>query len=536
MQNSKKRFLISLSAIVTIALMGMLGGYLVGRSLILRNFQARLGDYANRTLNEGEASSAELRTVLEAANASPHPRCSAAEIGYFRTLIFESEYAKDVGRLRGDGTVLCSATLGMVQRPAATRDPDFRQQDGTSLYTDLVPYGDSDRTTIALQSQDSYVVFTPLTRLHPEPPPMHFTETAVDAPTEKFGRLFGETPGFQGSFLREESSGQINRSLYATVCSIRFFNCITAYTSIPEVMAAGKRQVAIYMAGGALAGTLLGLLGSLLYRRNRSLELQLRRAIHKDRFRVVYQPIADLATRRLAGAEALARWTDEDGNAVGPDVFVRLAERQGFVGEITRLVVRHVIREMGKLLRSPSGFRVSINITAADLNDPDFPDWLETALRDSSIAADRLSLEITESSTVCENVAKEAIVTLRRRGHSIHIDDFGTGYSSLSYLHDLCVDAIKIDRSFTQSIGTGSVVGSILPQILAMADTLKLQVIVEGVETDGQATYFAETERPVFAQGWLFGKPMPAGELCDLLSRTGTFKPPTASTPATTYA
>jgi sensor c-di-GMP phosphodiesterase-like protein len=129
-----------------------------------------------------------------------------------------------------------------------------------------------------------------------------------------------------------------------------------------------------------------------------------------------------------------------------------------------------------------------------------------------------VAIEITESSTVMREAAIETIRGLRERGHSVHIDDFGTGYSSLSYLHDLSVDAIKIDKAFTQAIGTGSVIVAILPQILAMAESLNLRVIVEGVETEEQASYFASAKQPVLAQGWLFGRPVPAKEFLRLLA------------------
>jgi sensor c-di-GMP phosphodiesterase-like protein len=115
-------------------------------------------------------------------------------------------------------------------------------------------------------------------------------------------------------------------------------------------------------------------------------------------------------------------------------------------------------------------------------------------------------------------VAIETIRGLREKGYSVQIDDFGTGYSSLSYLHDLSVDTIKIDKAFTQAIGTGSVIVGILPQILAMAEALKLQVTVEGIETEEQAVYFASATQPIFAQGWLFGRPMPAADFPRLLA------------------
>jgi len=106
---------------------------------------------------------------------------------------------------------------------------------------------------------------------------------------------------------------------------------------------------------------------------------------------------------------------------------------------------------------------------------------------------------------------------LRRRGHRVYIDDFGTGYSSLSYLQDLAIDAIKIDRAFTKAIGTEAVTVAILPQILAMAEALNLQVVVEGIETTEQARYFSATNRHILAQGWLFGHPLPVDEFQTLL-------------------
>jgi sensor c-di-GMP phosphodiesterase-like protein len=111
----------------------------------------------------------------------------------------------------------------------------------------------------------------------------------------------------------------------------------------------------------------------------------------------------------------------------------------------------------------------------------------------------------------------ETIVSLRQRGHSVHIDDFGTGYSSLSYLHDLSVDAIKIYQFFTRAIGTGAVILAILPPILAMAEALNLQVVVEGVGTEQQADYFAGSHQPVPAQGWFFGRPVEVDEFRRLL-------------------
>ena len=272
------------------------------------------------------------------------------------------------------------------------------------------------------------------------------------------------------------------------------------------------------MALGGLVGAPFGFLFSLAYRRSRSMEQQLRRAIAKDRLRMVYQPIVDLASKRIVGAESLARWTDEEGLAVGPEVFVKLAEDCGLVGALTRLVVRHGLLDFGEILRSHPDFRLSINVAARDLSDPAFLPNLEEALKGAGVRAQSVAIEITERSTARHEVAIETIRRLHEKGHSVHIDDFGTGYSSLSYLHELAIDAIKIDKSFTQSIGTEAVTQAILPQILAMALALKLQVIVEGIETGPQAEYFSSLAQPVLAQGWFFGYPVQAERFRRLLA------------------
>jgi sensor c-di-GMP phosphodiesterase-like protein len=347
---------------------------------------------------------------------------------------------------------------------------------------------------------------------------MHYTLTVTGASQGQSGQLVGGSPQANERILLKDGESRLNGSLYATRCSPRFFNCVTAYMTVPEALQASRGELRAYILLGGLTGALFGLVISILYRRSRSMEPQLRRAIRADKLRMVYQPIVDLASGRIVGAETLARWTDEDGFAVGPEVFVKIAEQHWFVGGITRLVVHHALRDFGETLRSHPDFHLNVNVAAADLGDPGFPRMLEKALDEAGVLPPSLTIEITESSTAKQHVAQDAIVRLRQRGHKVHIDDFGTGYSSLSYLSDLSVDAIKIDQSFTRAIGTEAVTVGILPQILAMAEALHLQVIVEGIETLEQASYFSGTKKPVLAQGWLFGHPVPTGEFHRILA------------------
>jgi sensor c-di-GMP phosphodiesterase-like protein len=211
----------------------------------------------------------------------------------------------------------------------------------------------------------------------------------------------------------------------------------------------------------------------------------------------VYQPIVDLVNGKIVGAEALARWKDRDGTQVSPDKFIKVAEENGFIGPLTSLVFRRALSQLHEVLTKIPDFKLDINVTAADLADPAFLPMIDEAMKHSNVQPSSVVIEVTESSTANQEVAMEAIRLLRRRGHGIYIDDFGTGYSSLSYLTYLSVDRIKIDKSFTRAIGTQSPTLAILPPIMAMARSLNLGVVVEGVETEQQALYFTVNDLTV---------------------------------------
>jgi len=513
----RRHVLTTLAAMIIAAACGTLVGYWMSHTIAVRTIESRLDQYAGRIMADEEATYIESRTALAAVGASRYPMCSNAEVDYFRTLVFESGHLKDAGRMR-NGKVECSAALGQPTQSSGHSKPDFTQQDGSILYKNSAPHQNDGLTTITLQLGDTFVVFTPLTRITLEPAPMHFTETVADTPTQTHSRLLGESPKASVAILTSEGRARIGDNLYATRCSIRFFNCVTAYTSIPEVIQANRAKFIGLIAVFRVLGGLTGIVLSFLYYRYQSVEHQLRRAIRRDELFLVYQPIVKLQSRRMIGAEALARWTNKQGVAVGPDVFIKIAEAHGFVGAITRLVVRQALRDLGETLRSHPGFRLSINVAAADLTDPGFLPMLDRALNEAAVPARSMAIEITEGDTVRREATIKTIRGLRERGHSVHIDDFGTGYSSLSYLRDLSVDAIKIDRAFTQTIGTESAIVAIVPQILAMAEALKLEVIVEGIETGLQAEYFAACSLPIFAQGWLIKGPAPVKEFLRLLA------------------
>jgi sensor c-di-GMP phosphodiesterase-like protein len=517
MRTLKRRILVMLTATIIAAVCGLLAACLVGRFITLKMTERKLFQDASQASAEADIRLTEARAVLAAMKDSSSPPCSTAELTYFRALIFEAKYLKDAGRM-SDGKIDCSALLARPMQPLALVGQDVTIRGGAKVYKDIALYRSEGLAVVTYQDGDFYIVLIPRIQPHLGPGPEHYSEMETDARSGQISWLLGEPPPVKAATLARDGLSRAGNSLYATRCSRMFSNCVTAYISIPEALSADHTQFRIYIALGGLTGAVIGFMLSLFYRRSRSMEQQLRRAIRKDQLRIVYQPIVDLANGRIVGAEALARWTDEEGYAVGPDVFVKIAEERGFVGLITRLVVRHVLCDFAATLRAHPDFHISINVSAADLGDPGFLLMLNHALEQAGVAAQSVVIEITEGSTVQYKTAMETIVRLHQRGHSVHIDDFGTGYSSLSYLHDLSVDVIKIDKSFTQTVGTEAVTAGIVPQILAMAEALGLRVIVEGIETTQQAEYFAAQTQSILGQGWLFSHAVAPEEFHRLLA------------------
>jgi len=491
---------------------GLVAGYFLGCALAIQLAKNWLDQNAELVAAQDDASFAEGRNLLAGLKGSPSSFCSEAEIAHFRELVFRSDYLKDVGRIRG-GKIECSATEGRLARPLGQFKSQSTQQDGTIAYSNLVPIRDASLKRAGLQLGTAYVVFGSHLPPRMGPIPLQLTVNMKDGANEQ---VAGEGQN-ESLISTTDGTGRSGETLYATRCSTLHQTCVMASTAVSDAL---KDEI-VTIAGTTFVfgvfGTVIGVAFSFVYNRSRDLCQQLRRAISGDKIQLVYQPIVNLNSRKVVGAEALARWNDEDGNAVSPDIFIKIAEEHDFVGELTKKVLRLALRSFADTLRNHPDFRLSINVSGADLVDPNFLPMLDDTLKRAKVDAKSLVIEITERSTAENAVAMETIRELRRREHSVHIDDFGTGYSNLDKLLYLFADTIKIDKAFTRVIGTESVTVAILPQILAMAKSLNLDVVVEGVETEQQADYFSSVQQKIFAQGWLYGRPIAAEDFCRLL-------------------
>ncbi len=526
-----------LPVLIVCTICGGASGYLIGRSVALGLSRQRLAKNSEHAIEMTDSYVVALTGVMADLRHSPHPRCSAADVEYMRNVVLHASFISDAGWMSGD-RIACSALLGREGYASLAPSLDAVEMHSLRVYRHLEPYSkendSEDGTAFALRSGGVFVVRDPLVDRYMRKGNYPFLITVYNSASRHWERLSGKAPMLPDVALSRTGVGQSRDLVYATSCSSRFAECAVSYASIPAELTTMRSVVFGTAAAGALIGTLWGLIVSLLILRRQGLEQQLRRAIARDRLHMVYQPIIDLATRRIAGAEALVRWTGQDKVAISPELFVPLAEQHGFTEDLTRWVVRHALDEFAPTLRAQPDFRLSLNVAAADLTDENFLPVLKEQTQNAGVRPGSLAIEVTERSTAQGTRAAAGIQRLHEAGFGVHIDDFGTGYSSLSYLHDLAVDSIKLDRSFTRMIGTETIGQGIIPQILSMADTLHLEVIVEGVETELQARYFATYNQPILAQGWLFGHPVSAREFHRLLDEDKkTSSAPTRESPGT---
>ena len=499
-----------------------LAGLAIGAGVGYRSTERRVTRYANHLLAYGDAYVDEINSTLDAVNASTYQFCSDQDISRLRTIVFRGRLVKDIGRVR-DGYLYCTSTVGRIAQPVKLSKPDIVTVSGRTvlLNTPLVSapgmFGDVTTSGEAnfVAARDAFG--------HLREYPMTYTTLLTNRSANKVVVTAGDPLTLSNEEVFDEKKLFRNSSFYVARCSAKFAPCMVAGITIKDAWRINAPVVAGFVVIGSLAGIALSF--SLFLRpRRRNLATQLLRALRLNLITVVYQPIVDLKTGAFLGAEALARWTNEDGEYIRPDVFVAAAEELGFIGKLTRVVLRIIMAELGEFLRANPAFRVNINIAAADLADPQFLPMLEKLLDKNRVASRSIGLELTERSTADHHLAISAIKKLRARGHAFYIDDFGTGYSSLSYLNELAVDAIKIDRAFVDAIGTGSLTAAIVPQILAMAQALEVKVVVEGVERAEQSAYFADLDQEILAQGWHFGEAVPAAELLALLESKGWHK------------
>jgi diguanylate cyclase (GGDEF)-like protein/PAS domain S-box-containing protein len=253
------------------------------------------------------------------------------------------------------------------------------------------------------------------------------------------------------------------------------------------------------------------------------LDRDLRQALERNELFVAYQPIIELATGRIVGVEALARWTHPIRGPIPPVEFIPAAEANGLIVALGEFVLRDACKNAQVWRAIRPDFTISVNLSARQLNES-LVGTILTILKETELEPGALTLEITESILIDQSAEPLGVLqTLRQLGISLALDDFGTGYSSLSYLHRFPVDSLKVDRSFIELLGTTNEPG-LARSIVRLGDELGLRTVAEGIERDDQLLALRQFGCTL-GQGFLFAAPMTEAELSAHLNGTAVLTP-----------
>ncbi len=247
------------------------------------------------------------------------------------------------------------------------------------------------------------------------------------------------------------------------------------------------------------------------------LKKDLAEALEQNQLELYFQPIYDTPNKQVAKVEVLLRWRHPELGIVMPESFIPLAEESGFIVPLGKWVFEQACMALEKLKFRGHNIGMAINLSPRQFNDVTLADFIQKTVKNFNVSAYNLELEVTEGLLInnFEAVLLQ-LEALREVGIGLSVDDFGTGYSSLSYLKRLPIDTLKIDRSFIMDLANDANDKAIVSAVIAMAHKLNLRVVAEGVEQQSQLNYLQDNSCDFF-QGYLFSKPIPFNQLCDVL-------------------
>jgi sensor c-di-GMP phosphodiesterase-like protein len=501
--------LIALAALVTLAVPPWLAYEEAQREAYSAESE-QVRRFALDVLHRVDETTRQIDSGLRLLQETAYPPCAERSLGLMRQIDLGSTYLQAVGYTDG-GRIVCSS-MGVV--PLGLGKDVVRTSSGFALYPN-VPVSSPGQSPLLAVERGRFVALVHRGLL---------IDAWIDAPGVSLGILYPQDQrvvvarghvdpawlqrlGTQRQVIFADgrhlvSAAHSRGSLFAVVVAV----------PLAQVERRAGRIAGRLVPAGALGGLALAVAILLLGRRQLSMEAALRSALRRDEFFMCYQPIIDLQTGQWVGAEALLRWRRADGALVGPDLFIPVAEESKLITQLTERVLQLIGRDAGHFLAAHPAFHVAVNLSAEDLQSADTVKHFAALLERCGAHPSNVIVEITERGFLNLSSAREILSALRERGIEVAIDDFGTGYSSLSYLESLDLDFLKIDRSFIEAIGTGAPISQVVAHIIAMARSMGLRMIAEGIESEAQADFVRE-RRVEYAQGFLFGRPMPFAEL-----------------------
>ncbi len=475
----------------------------------IRTEEARVANLAQTIGKRIERVIVDARDMLDGFNRFPAPACSRAHVGAMQEAAVARPYIRAIGYWQATNRICGVGFIQAIELKPSRADRIYEsgvvawwpgpqtEVGGVRLF--LMRYGNHDiaidpRMLLEIGSQQQWRA-----GLWVENMPLAATPWNTDLPSPD------ELP--LGLTVDRENGQLISRFSLDTVLPIEI-------VAIEPIDSFWQRYASMLAIAGGVGLALFGVWIYIVFRYSRhrlSLATELKEALDKGLVQVRYQPIVNLSSGSCVGAEALARWVREDGEIVGPEVFIPVAEEAGLVPRITLAVLTATLRDLGQLLRRQDDIYININLAPEDLTGESFGQELARRSKAAGVDPQKIKLEITERAVVDSDDSRRIISEFRNRGHQVAIDDFGTGYSSLSYLEKFEIDALKIDKSFVDAINRDAVTSHVIGHVIELAKSLNLATVAEGIGTHQQVKWLRQ-QGVELGQGYLFSRPLSAAE------------------------
>jgi len=507
--NQQRLLAVTIGVVVAVATMAAFTLWLNG--LIERQGHEEVERSAQRSIRLAELRIDSALATLDDLAGRAVDRCGSGRTEALRQAAFFNPSVKEIAVVAADGKVLCNSSGAMLD-PAA--HPVSQWPEGAGNVTiDVVRVGNRQAMVRVLRRGDGAGALAALI-----PAPL-FSVAALQhgAAADAHIRVTtddGETIVERGPAAAAAESGSFTATRYSDRHSL------VATVSLPRAALRGeaeqlKRQATAF--GAAIFAVILAL-AALLPRRRRNDPIgEFERAIAADEFVPYYQPVVDIRTGRLRGAEVLMRWRKSDGSILLPSAFIPLAESSGLIIPLTRALMRHVCAEIGETIGSRPEIKIGFNLAAPHFADERIIADVRDIFGNSPLPLRQVILEVTERQPL-ENLAgaRRIIAGLQELGCSVAIDDVGTGHGGLSYILKLGADTIKIDKLFIDAIDTEYHSTTILETLVDLARSMRMDVVAEGVENFEQVLKLRDLGI-LAAQGHVFCPPLPGSSFLQLV-------------------